>query len=88
MNTAVKEKRTFSLSHDVVEYLETGCAQTQAASLSAYLEQLVRDFQAKVEMEKLEAATTAYYDSLSTAEMEDQAEWGRIGAATLIHTEA
>jgi hypothetical protein len=85
---AVKEKRTFSLSHDVVEYLEAGCAQTQAPSLSAYLEQIVRDFQSKVEMENLEAATLAYYDSLTTAEMEEQADWGRVGAATLVSADS
>ena len=80
---ATKEKRTFSLSSDVVEYLETGRVETNASSLSAFLESLVRDFQARVEMEKMEAATLAYYDSLGSAEMDEQTEWGRVGAGTL-----
>ena len=79
-----KEKRTFSLSRDVVEYLENGCAETHAPSLSAYLESVVREFQAKVEMEKREAATTAYYDGLTADQMDEQAEWGRVGAASIV----
>jgi hypothetical protein len=79
---AKKERKTFSLSHDVVDYLETGCAQTQADSLSAHLENLIRDLQAKAEMTTIEAATVAYYDNLSSAEMEEQSDWGRVGAAS------
>jgi hypothetical protein len=81
---SVKEKRTFSLSRDVVEYLEKGCAETHAPSLSAYLESVVREFQAKVEMEKREAATMAYYDGLTADEIDEQAEWGRAGAASIV----
>lgn len=84
---AKKERKTFSLSHDVVDYLETGRAQTQAESLSAYLETLVRDSQAKAEMATIEAATTAYYDNLSSAQMEEQADWGRVGAASISRLE-
>ena len=85
MATTTKEKRTFSLSHDVVEYLEAGCAETRASSLSAHLETLVRDVQSRVEMERFEAATRDYYDNLSAAEMQEQAEWGRVGAAALMN---
>jgi hypothetical protein len=84
---ANKEKRTFSLSRDVVEYLETRCAETQAPSLSAYVESIVRELQAKVEMQKFEAATKAYYDGLTAAETDEQAEWGDVGAASLMQAE-
>jgi hypothetical protein len=84
---ANKERKTFSLSHDVVDYLETGCAQTQAESLSAHLENLVRDLQAKAEMAMIEAATVAYYDNLNSAQMEEQSDWGRIGAASISRLE-
>jgi hypothetical protein len=84
---ANKEKRTFSLSPDVVEYLETRCAETQAQSLSAYLESLIRELQARVEMQKLEAATKEYYDGLTAGDMDEQAEWGRVGAASVVQVE-
>jgi hypothetical protein len=84
---AKKERKTFSLSHDVVDYLETGRVQAQAESLSAYLETLVRDLQARAEMARIEAATVAYYDNLSNAEIEEQSDWGRVGAASLSRLE-
>jgi hypothetical protein len=82
-----KERRSFSLARDVVEILETGCAQTHADSLTAYLETLVRDSHAKAEMATIEAATMAYYDNLSSAQMEEQADWGRVGAASISRLE-
>ncbi len=85
--SANKEKRTFSLSRDVVKYLETRCAETQAPSLSAYLESVVRELQAKVEMQKLEAATKEYYDGLTATDMDEQADWGRVGAASVVQVE-
>lgn len=85
--SANKEKRTFSLSRDVVKYLETRCAETQAPSLSAYLESVVRELQAKVEMQKLEAATKEYYDGLTATDMDEQADWGRVGAASAVQVE-
>jgi hypothetical protein len=84
---AKKERLTVSLSRDAVEYLEAGRAHAQAPSMSAYFEALVRDLQAKTEMEKMEANMVAYYDNLSTAEMEEQSDWGRVGAATLSRLE-
>jgi hypothetical protein len=84
---ATKNRRTFSLSRDVVELLETGCAETQAPSMSAYLETIVRDLQARAELAQIEANTVAYYDSLSDAAMEEQSDWGRVGAATISRLE-
>jgi hypothetical protein len=84
---AKKERLTVSLSHDAVKYLESGCAHAQAPSLSAHLENLVRDLQAKAEMEGIEAKMGAYYDNLSAGEMEEQSDWGRVGAASLSQLE-
>jgi hypothetical protein len=84
---AKKERLTVSLSHDTLEYLETGCARAQAPSMSAYFETLVRDLQAKAEMEMMEANMVAYYDNLSATEKEEQSDWGRVGAASLSRLE-
>jgi hypothetical protein len=51
------------------------------------VESIVRDLQAKVEMQKFEAATKAYYDGLTAAETDEQAEWGDVGAASLMQAE-
>jgi hypothetical protein len=84
---AKKERLTVSLSHSAVQYLEARCAQAQAPSMSAYLETLIRDVRAKAEMDAMEASTVAYYDSLTPAEMEEDSNWGRMGAATLSRRE-
>ena len=78
-----KERVTFSLSRDAVRYLEARCAETQAPSMSAYLENVVRDLQANAQMALVEAKMVAYYDSLSPVEIEEQSDWGRIGAESL-----
>ena len=78
-----KKRLTVSLSHDTVEYLESARAQAQASSMSAYIESIVRDLQAKTEMALIEANTVAYYDNLSAVKMDEEADWGRIGAASL-----
>jgi hypothetical protein len=84
---AKKERMTVSLSHDAVEYLETARERAQVPTMSAYVESLVKDLQAKAEMEMIEAATVAYYDNLSSTEMDEQADWGRVGAASISRLE-
>lgn len=78
-----KSRLTVSLSRDAVAYLQASRARAQAPSLSAYLEDVVRDLQARAEMENLEASTAAYYDSLSAVDAAEESEWGRIGGASL-----
>jgi hypothetical protein len=51
--------------------------------MSAYLENVVRDLQANAQMALVEAKMVAYYDSLSPVEIEEQSDWGRIGAESL-----
>jgi hypothetical protein len=52
------------------------------------LESLVQDLRAKTEMAAIEAQTAAYYDSLSEAQMEEQADWGTVGAASVSQLES
>jgi hypothetical protein len=82
-----KARLTVSLSRDAVAYLQASSARAQAPSLSAYLEDVVRDLQAKAEMDRLEASTAAYYDNLSAADAAEEADWGRIGEASLARLE-
>jgi hypothetical protein len=85
---AKKERVTVSLSPDTVRYLEGRREETQAPSMSAYLESVVRDLRAKEQMASLEAAAIAYYDSLTPAQIKEESEWGRVGAASLSQFEA
>ena len=84
---ARKERLTVSLSRSAVEYLESRRAQAQAPSMSAYLEALIRDVRAKAELDAMEASMAAYYDSLTPAQMEEDAQWGKMGAATISRLE-
>jgi hypothetical protein len=82
-----KARLTVSLSQDVVEYLEAGRARVRAPSMSAYFETIVRDFQAKAEMEAMQAKMAACYDKLGAGETAEEADWGRVGAASLAQLE-
>jgi hypothetical protein len=85
---ARKERLTVSVSRETREYLETACERAHAPSMSAFLESLVQDLRAKTEMAAIEAQTAAYYDSLSEAQMEEQADWGTVGAASVSQLES
>jgi hypothetical protein len=84
---AKKERLTLSVSRDTLNYLETGRARAQAPSMSAYFEELVRELKARNEMDAMEAKMKAHYDNLSAGEMRDEADWGRVGAASLSRLE-
>ena len=71
-----KARRTFSLSHDSVEFLESLRKKREASSSSAVLESLIADAKRNLEREKLDAEVAAYYSSLNEADAHEQAEWG------------
>ncbi len=78
-----RRRITLSVSADVVAYLQEFKRRSAAPSLSAAVDEMVAQF--KMEKEKLsrEALLSAYYDSLSQEEMNEDAAWGRLGAGTL-----
>ena len=55
--------------------------------MSAFIERLVGEAQARAELEKLGARTALYYDSLSSRETAEQRAWGGLGELGLAHTE-
>lgn len=73
---ARKAKRTFSLSPDIVAYLESERKAKRQRSLSAVLEALVRQYQQSREMQRISASVTRYYDSLTPEEIADDRAWG------------
>lgn len=73
--TLRKAKRTFSLSRDVLSYLES-VRREKKASLSSTLEDIVRQQQQAKEMERVAASITGYYDSISDEERSANRAWG------------
>ncbi len=67
-----KQPRTFSLSEDVIEVLESYKTERGAESLTSAFEEIVREWKKA----HLAAQVTAYYDSLSEAEMAQETQWG------------
>ena len=51
--------------------------------MSAYVERLVADAQARAELDKLSANAALYYDSLTAKEAEELSAWGGLGEAAL-----
>lgn len=75
-----KAKRTFSLSREVVAYLESERRARRQKSLSAVLEEIIRRHQEKKEMQRVSAAFTQYYDSLTPGEVAEDRAWGDFAA--------
>ena len=83
-----KARRTFSLSKEAVIYLETYQAKTKEASLSSAVEALIEERKQQDAAEKLAAQTRAYYDSLSSAELDDSEVWGKFAESESANSEA
>jgi hypothetical protein len=84
---AGKARITISLSKDKVRFIKAHSGQAGVRSVSAFIERLVAEAQARTESEKLAARTALYYDSLSALETKEQRAWGRLGELGLAHTE-
>ena len=74
-----KQKKTFSLSNDSLQYLEDVRKQKKAPSTSSVLDELIRERKLQAELEKTEVAMSAYYDSLSDEEQAEDTAWGKFG---------
>ena len=72
-----KSRKTFSLSREAVCYLETVRKQTKRESMSSVLEDIIRQQQQAKEMERVSAAFSSYYDSMSTEERTEDQAWGQ-----------
>ena len=83
---ARKARITISLSKDKVRFIKAHSGQAGVRSVSAFIERLVAEAQARAESAKLSARTALYYDSLSPRETEEQRAWGRLGELGLAHS--
>jgi predicted CopG family antitoxin len=74
-----KLPRTFSLSQDVIEVLEHYKKERKAESLTAAVEEIVREWKKA----NLSAQVTAYYDSLSDEESKHEKQWGKFSESQM-----
>ena len=72
-----KARKTFSLSREIVNYLESVRKQTKRESMSSVLEDIIRQQQQAKEMERVSAAFTRYYDSMNEEEQSEDRAWGQ-----------
>lgn len=77
--TKKKQAKTFSLSEDVIEILETYRKKKRVESLTSAVEQIVREWKRA----DLAAQVTAYYDSLSDDEVKQDEQWGRFSESQM-----
>jgi predicted CopG family antitoxin len=73
---APKVKKTFSLSRESVKYLESLRDRKRAESVSSVLEELIRQQREALEMERISASVSSYYDSLPDERAAEDRAWG------------
>jgi len=78
-----KGRLTISLTPETIKFLQRRRVEAQAPSMSAYLEGVFRELQARAELASYQAAATEYYDKLGAAQAEEESNWGRFGTASL-----
>jgi hypothetical protein len=75
--TSRKAKKTLSLSRDSVAYLEHKRKRAQKASISEVVEEMIQASKLASEKERISAGVRSYYDSLPSAEQEENRSWGQ-----------
>ena len=74
-----KQPRTFSLSRDVIDILERYKKERKAGSLTAAVEEIVREWTTA----QMAQQVAAYYDSLSDEEVAQEKNWGAFSETQL-----
>jgi multidrug efflux pump subunit AcrA (membrane-fusion protein) len=76
MGAQRKERCSFTLSRESVEYLEREQQQRKAPSTSSVLDEILRENKLALEKRQFEAAMTSYYDTISDQERAENRAWG------------
>ena len=71
-----KAKKTFTLTRESVDFLESERQKRGRESTSVVLEELIRECREKPDTKKIDATISAYYDSLSDEERDENKRWG------------
>lgn len=78
-----KERVTFTLSQDSLAFLQSFKEQANSSSLSATLDRMIAGVMRARALDALNANVSAYYDSLSPTELQEESAWGDVGAEGL-----
>ncbi len=78
-NNSVKLKRTFSLSHESLNYLEEVRKKKKAPSTSSVLDEMIQERKRLSRRQELGQEITGYYDSLSEDDRKEDNAWGHFG---------
>jgi len=73
---ARKAKKSYTLSPESVDFLETMRKKRQAVSVSSVLEEILQAVRRQQGKATVERAVADYYASLSREEVEEQTHWG------------
>ena len=76
-----KAKKSYTLSPEIVEFLEAVRKKRHAESVSAILEEILQNVRREHQRASVERAVADYYSSLSDSEVEEHARWGEFALA-------
>ena len=82
-----KARKTFSLSRETVKYLESLRKERKKDSMSAVLEDVVRQLQQAKELERISTSVSHYYDTLTDEQMAEDRAWGEFAETQFPTTE-
>ena len=82
-----KSRLTLSLERETVQFLQQRQVEAKAPSLSACVENIIAELRRQLELEELNAQTTAYYDAISDAERTENSAWGQLSEREFLSAE-
>ncbi len=85
--SARKQRRTFTLSPESLVYLEQEAGRRGAESQSSVLDEILCEKAHEQIVKDYEAQVTAYYDSLTDKEVEEDRAWGEFAGSHLVLTD-
>ncbi len=83
-NPARKAKKSYTLSPESVNFLETLRKKRRARSISFVLEEILQAARREAELARINQSVSDYYDSLTDEEAEELSEWGKFGLSQLV----
>lgn len=75
-NRRSKAKKSYTLSHESIVFLENVSRKRRGASVSSILDEMIQDARREQERLSLSQAVDAYYSGLSDQEAQELEEWG------------
>ena len=76
-----KTKKSYTLSPESIEFLEALSKAQRASSVSAVLDEMIRNVRRAQEREALNRAVAGYYSGLSAEDAKEEAQWGAFALA-------